>query len=170
MHTARIFHGEFADVVILSLCYPFDCSIFAQFCVATGLNYCLFHHLHDLACVSHPHLLIQPFLYKIIMNRRQAAAALLLYRRQKHCMYWVHPIKQSCQQFGEFNTLYKDLRKYPDRFYTYYRISTEQFHYILAQIEHLTYKPNTNWRYSISAEEKLAICIKYLYLISFKKH
>ena len=61
------------------------------------------------------------------MNRRQAAAALLLYRRQNQCMYWVHPINQSHQHFGEFNTLYKDLRKYPDRFYTYYRMNTEQF-------------------------------------------
>ena len=69
------------------------------------------------------------------MNRRQAAAAaLLLYRRQKHCTYWVHPINQRCQQFDEFHTLYKDLRKYPDRFYTYYRMSSEQFDYILAQI------------------------------------
>ena len=102
------------------------------------------------------------------MNRRQAAAALLLYRRQKHCRYWVHPINQSCQQFGEFHTLYKDLRKYPDRFYTYYRMSTEQFDYILAQIEHLIYKPNTNWWCSISAEEKIAICIRYLYLLPFK--
>ena len=75
------------------------------------------------------------------MNRRQAAAALLLYRRQKHHRYWVHPVNQSHQQFGEFHTLYKDLRKYPGRFYTYYRISTEQFDYILVQIEHLIYKP-----------------------------
>ena len=75
------------------------------------------------------------------MNRRQAAAAaLLLYRRQKNQMYWVHHINQSHQQFGEFNTLFKDL----DRFYPYYRMSTEQFNYILAQIEHLSYKPNTN--------------------------
>ena len=102
------------------------------------------------------------------MNRRQAAAQLLLYRRQNHCMYWVHPINQSCQHFGKFNPLYKDLRKYPDRFPTSYRMSTEQFDYILAQIEHLTYKPNTNWQHSISAEEKLVICIRYLYLLSFK--
>ena len=102
------------------------------------------------------------------MNRREAAAALLLYRRQKHCRFWVQPISQSCQQFGEFHTLYKDLRKYPDRFYTYYRMSTEQFDYILAQIEHLICKPNTNWQYSISAEEHLVICIRYLYLLPFK--
>ena len=88
------------------------------------------------------------------MNRRQATAALLLYRRQKHRRYWVHPINQSHQQFSEFHMLYKD------RFYTYYQMSTEQFDYILAQIEHLIYKPNTNWQHSISAEEKLAICIR----------
>ena len=110
---------------------------------------------------------MQPYLYKITMNRRQASAALLLYRMEKHHGYWVQPINQSHQQFGEFHTLYKDLRKYPDRFYTYYRMSTEQFDYILAQIEHLIYKPNTNWQCSISAEEKLAICIRHLYLLSF---
>ena len=96
------------------------------------------------------------------MNRRQAAAALLLYRRKKYNQkYWVHPINQTCKDFGEFHTLYKDLRKYPDRFYTYYRMSTEQFDTILAQIEHLIYKPNSKWWCSISLEEKLAICIRY---------
>ena len=54
------------------------------------------------------------------MNRRHVAAALHLYRSQNHPMYWVHPINQGHQQFGEFNALYKDLRKYPGRFYTYY--------------------------------------------------
>ena len=82
-------------------------------------------------------------------------------------MYWVHPINQSHQQIGKFNTLHKDLRKYPDRFYTYHRMSTEQFDYILAQIEHLIYKPNTNWQHSISAQEKLAIYIRYLFLLGY---
>ena len=76
------------------------------------------------------------------------------------------------KDLGEFNTLYKDLRKYPDRFYTYYRMSTEQFDTILAQIQHLIYKPNSKWWCSISPEEKLAICIRYeiLYLTCFKFH
>ena len=47
------------------------------------------------------------------------------------------------------------------KFYTYYRMSTEQFDNILAQIEHLIYKPNSKWWHSISPEEKLAICIRY---------
>ena len=96
------------------------------------------------------------------MNRRKATAALLLFRRKKYNRrYWVHPINQTHKDLGEFNTLYKDLRKYPDRFYTYYRMNTEQFDTILAQIQHLIYKPNSKWRHSISPEEKLAICIRY---------
>ena len=43
----------------------------------------------------------------------------------------------------------------------------EQFDYILAQSEHLIYKQNTYWQHTISAEEKLAIYIRYLYLLSF---
>ena len=96
------------------------------------------------------------------MNRRQAAAALLLFRRKKYNLkYWFHPINQTCKDFGEFHTLHKDLQKYPDRFYTYYRMSTEQFDTILAEIQHLIYKPNSKWQCSISLEEKLAICIRY---------
>ena len=98
------------------------------------------------------------------MNRRKkkATAALLLFRRKKYNRrYWVHPINQMHNDLGEFNTLYKDLRKYPDRFYTYYRMSTEQFDTILAQIQHLIYKPDSKWWRSISPEEKLAICIRY---------
>ena len=34
-------------------------------------------------------------------------------------------------------------------------MSTEQFNYILAQIEHLMYKPNTNWQHSISVKKNL---------------
>ena len=88
------------------------------------------------------------------MNRRQATAALLPHRRQKYRRYWIHPINQSREQ------LYNDLRKYPDRFYTYYRMSMDQFDYILVQIEHLIYKSSINLRRSISVEEKLAICIR----------
>ena len=80
-------------------------------------------------------------------------------------MYWVHPIKV-VSSFVNL-TLYKELRKYQDRFYTYCRMSTEQFDYILAHIEHLIYKPHTNWRCSISSEEKLAICIRYFYLLNY---
>ena len=68
------------------------------------------------------------------MNKRQAAAAFLLYRGQNQGQrYWVHPINSKCEESGEFNTLYKDLW-YPDRFHTYYHMSLDQFDYILQSI------------------------------------
>ena len=76
-------------------------------------------------------------------------------------MYWVHPINQWCHEYEEFNTLYENLRNHPERFYTYYQMNTEQFDYILSQIEHLIYKPRTNFQATICPEEQLAICIRY---------
>ena len=46
-------------------------------------------------------------------------------------------------------------------------MSTEQFNYILAQIEHLIYKQNTKWWQSIPADEKRAMCISYLYSLNY---
>ena len=69
------------------------------------------------------------------MNRRRAAAALLL-MRQHNCgyQYWVHPINTKREECGEYHTLYKDLRNYPDQFYTYHCMATQSFDYILTQI------------------------------------
>ena len=42
-------------------------------------------------------------------RKKKATAALLLFRRKKYNRrYWVHPINQTCKDFGEFHTLYKD--------------------------------------------------------------
>ena len=95
MNTASICHHEFA---ILSLYYPFICMIFVQFHIATGWNCSMFHHLGDSALV-----LISSSIHSAISlwNYKRQAVAFLLYRRQNRCMYWVHPINQSHQQFGE---------------------------------------------------------------------
>ena len=106
------------------------------------------------------------------MNRRQASAALLHYRRQKHHRFWVHPINQSHQQFGEFNTLYKGLRKYPGRFYTSYRMSTEQFNHILAQIEQFKFTNETLTSSIVYLQKKNLQYVSgsyiYYHLLSFK--
>ena len=106
------------------------------------------------------------------MNRRCAAAALLLLRRQKlknNHMYWVHLINQWWHEYQKFNTLYKDLRNTPDKFNTYYQMNTEQFDYILSQIEHLIYKLRTNFCTTVCPEEKLAIGIRYVNKILYLK-
>ena len=81
------------------------------------------------------------------MSRIYEAVSLLLLRKQNYnnYMYWVHPINQWQHEYGEFNTLYKDLENHSDRFYIYYQMNTEQFDYILSQIEHLIYKSRTNF-------------------------
>lgn len=100
------------------------------------------------------------------MNRRQAAAAMLLLRHNRTRRgreYWVHPINQTRREFGEFDKLYKDLRNFPDRFFVYFRMTTEQFDYILDKIHQRLFKPDTRFRKSLSPELKLVVCLRYVY-------
>ena len=76
-------------------------------------------------------------------------------------MYWVHPTNQQWYEYWDFDTLYKDVRNHPDRFYTYCWMNTEQFDYILSQIEYLIYELRTNFWAAVCPEEKLAICVRY---------
>ena len=76
-----------------------------------------------------------------------------------HRDYWVHPINVERYHKGEFNTHYADLRHYEDRFFEFYRMTTSQFDYILDKIAPLLRKQDTNFRESVSPEEKLVITI-----------
>ena len=76
-----------------------------------------------------------------------------------HRDYWVHPINVERPSKGEFNTHYADLQHYEDCFFEFYRMSTSQFDYILERIAPLIRKQNTNFRESVSPEEKLVITI-----------
>ena len=97
------------------------------------------------------------------MNRRRAAAALLLMRQHNYGhQYWVHPINMKREECGEYHTLYNDLRNYPDQFYTYYHMTTQSLNNILVQIQDHIYKPRLNFQSGICLEEKLAVCIRYL--------
>ena len=97
------------------------------------------------------------------MNRRRVATALLLMRQHNNGhQYWVHPINIKREECGEYHSLYKDLRNYPDQFYNPYGMATQSFNYILMQIQDCIYKPRLNFWPSICPEEKLAVCIRYL--------
>ena len=68
------------------------------------------------------------FIFCDKMNRRRAAAALLLMRQLSYGhQYWVHPINTKREECGEYYALYKDLTNYPDQFYTYYCMTTQSF-------------------------------------------
>ncbi|CAG0891085.1 unnamed protein product [Cyprideis torosa] len=76
--------------------------------------------------------------------------------------FWVHPINRDRKQKGEFATTYQVLRKDATRFMGYFRMSVASFDHLLQEIEPMIAGAGTNFRESVSPEEKLMITIKYL--------
>ena len=68
--------------------------------------------------------------------------------------YWVHPINEKGKKEGEFHTLVPDLKLYPDRFYTYFRMDEEKCMYVLEQVDEKIHGMTTNYREALSSEHK----------------
>jgi hypothetical protein len=72
----------------------------------------------------------------------------------------VHNISSRCESFGEFHNLLGDLLKDEERFWMYFRMSSDTFKYILELIHTSIEKQNTNFRRSISPEERLMVALR----------
>nr|CAI5861635.1 unnamed protein product [Callosobruchus analis] len=48
--------------------------------------------------------------------------------------YCVHPISKARKRFGQYHTLFFDLRHHPDRFFEYLRMEIATFDYILEKV------------------------------------
>jgi len=59
------------------------------------------------------------------------------------------------ESLGEFHNLLDDLLKEEERFWRYFTISADTYKYILELIQTSIKKQNTNFRRSISPEERL---------------
>ena len=96
----------------LSLYYPLIMQFLHDFVLQLIelLHISPFHELSTSLASSS--ILFIHYLYKIIMNRRKEAAALLPIIEGKIIVCIGTLINQSLSSFGQFNTLYKDLRKY----------------------------------------------------------
>ena len=93
-------------------------------------------------------------------RRWQFAVALLLLQLNFNVRHmWVHPINILRFEKGEYFILYPDLRKYEDKFFNWYRMSTKKFDYLLKLIQQRIFRWNTNYRESISNEEQLIITL-----------
>ena len=75
---------------------------------------------------------------------------------------WVHPLNQERSQKGEFYTLYKDQGNFPERFFENYRMSGQQFDYLLGLMTPLIEGKSCNFRTLISAEQKLVLTLRYV--------
>ena len=97
----------------------------------------------------------------MIQHRRWrfAVALLLLQLNFNVRRMWVHPINNLRFEKGEYFVLYADLRKYEDKFFNWYRMSTKKFDYLLKLIQRRIFRRNTNYRESISTEEQLVITL-----------
>jgi hypothetical protein len=82
---------------------------------------------------------------------------LLLYavgnKRQRK---WVHEVYMKRREFGEFHDLMKQLRQDEVKFKEYFRMSSNQFEQLLSFIKDGIEKKEE----SISAEERLALCLR----------
>lgn len=73
---------------------------------------------------------------------------------------WVHEINEKREEFGEFHRLCCELSSFEDRFFTYFRMSKEQFENLHTLLEPKISKQTTNWRKPIGTKERLAICLR----------
>ena len=72
----------------------------------------------------------------------------------------VHELNKERERYGEFHTLYGNLREHPSRFFGYTRMSVRCFDYILDSIRSDISKVDTNFHKSVKPEERLFVTIR----------
>ena len=73
---------------------------------------------------------------------------------------WVDKCFRSRKSKDEYWTLYKHLADEEIEFYLYFRMSKDQFNYLLQKIEKDLKKKCTTFREAVSPVEKLATCLR----------
>ena len=82
---------------------------------------------------------------------------LLITRKRR---FWVHNVRSRRESLGEFHNLLGDLLKDEERFWRCFRMSSDTFKYILDLIHTSIKKQNTNFRRSVSPEERLIVTLR----------
>jgi len=74
--------------------------------------------------------------------------------------YWVHPLNVEREKMEHFKDFFKNIRRYPQKFFEYYRMSISSFDELLEILRpHIT-KTTTVFRNPICAEERLTITLR----------
>lgn len=74
--------------------------------------------------------------------------------------FWVHPINAHREKSKRFSSFFENLRKYPEKFFDYYRMSLTSFDELLQCIREYISKNNTSFRNAITAEERLTVTLR----------
>lgn len=93
---------------------------------------------------------------------QRVAALYLLWKSEnrRSRRVWVHQILQRRSELGEFHHLVQELRLDDGRFQSYFRLNRSQFDDLLGRIGARISLQDTNYRRSISAAERLSICLR----------
>ena len=79
---------------------------------------------------------------------------------QKHRRYWVHPLHSSKEYDMKFQLFYDNLKKYPEKFFDYYRMSIQSFEELLEKVRLNLTKETTHLRNPLSPEERLTVTLR----------
>lgn len=75
--------------------------------------------------------------------------------------YSVHPVNKGRHKFGQYHTLFSELKKHPQRFFEYLRMNAATFEYILNALEPHLRQNWTNFnKQPIKAEERLVVTLR----------
>lgn len=96
-----------------------------------------------------------------VCHKHQMKAAPIRVRQ-----YWVQPMLEDHEVFGDFFTLIPTLRREEARFYNFLRMSTSSFDRLLEKV----HAPllHTSFRKPIAPAERLAITLRYVCMLCFK--
>jgi hypothetical protein len=81
-------------------------------------------------------------------------------KRRRQRQFWVHPIYSERLSLGKFYTSFERYRNYPDKFFSYYRMSVCSFDELLALVGPSIARENTNWRRSVPKAERLSVALR----------
>nr|CAD7437687.1 unnamed protein product [Timema bartmani] len=73
---------------------------------------------------------------------------------------WVHPMLKKRMDENSLTNYISELKCYPEKFANFVRLSVDTFHYILSNVEDIIRRRNTNYRKSITPEERLFITLR----------
>ncbi|KAJ8940077.1 hypothetical protein NQ314_010911 [Rhamnusium bicolor] len=88
------------------------------------------------------------------------AVSSYLKKNKRKRRYSVHPITAQRLSCGQFHTLFNSLRSYPDKFFSYFRMSISSFDELCSYVRPVITKQETNFRNSIIPEERLAVTLR----------
>ncbi|CAI6371839.1 unnamed protein product [Macrosiphum euphorbiae] len=86
---------------------------------------------------------------------------------QKKRKYSVHPLNKQRKRKGLFHLIYDDLRVYPEKFFSFYRMSMPTFDELRSIVRSDLLKMENLKNDTITPEERLTITIKYVYFYNY---